>query len=294
MISQMNNHIINTRPTIAIKGGLMILIICDFIGTFEKLAKKVKHNVKILLENTLKAYHGWFLAMFLRYLKNYKETVKYLKEKATSDPNYFNGVRTESQMRKFIMDQVNKIIKGDRVEVGKYEEEIIKLRPFLLDFAKFKYCGQDLDKAEDLTQDTIIKALRNQHKYDPSKAKLITWCSKIMHNLTIDNWRKENKVQKRMASMVRIGLEGDSLPEEFNIYLDANEPSPESTMDAELIKNALSNLEGKGSDMLRMRAKGYTYEEIAKHHNCPDGTVKGNINRARTRLMEQLKVLQVA
>lgn len=254
---------------------------------------RMNKDVKILFEKTLKAYHNWFLATFLRHLKHYKEAIKILKKKVDTDPHYFDGINTESQMRKFLLDRINAHIKGENLEKGKYEDRIIALRPYLVDFARFKYCGQDQVKAEDLAQDTILKALRFQDKFDESKAKLATWCTTIMHNTSIDQWRKQ---KTRVQGVVRIhnGFEAGGWGEEYNKYLDSREPTADEHMDAELIANALKNLTGIGSDMLRMRAAGYTYDEIAEKLNKPLGTIKGNIHRARGKLMEQLKELQVA
>ncbi|MDQ0225762.1 RNA polymerase sigma factor [Metabacillus niabensis] len=48
---------------------------------------------------------------------------------------------------------------------------------------------RDYQQAEDLTQETFIKAFRNQHQFE-RKSSVKTWLYSIAHNVTKDYFRK--------------------------------------------------------------------------------------------------------
>ncbi|MFJ8236381.1 RNA polymerase sigma factor [Ureibacillus sp. NPDC094379] len=53
---------------------------------------------------------------------------------------------------------------------------------------------RDYQQAEDLTQETFIKAYRHQHQFE-HKSSVKTWLFSIAHNVTIDYFRKKHPLQ---------------------------------------------------------------------------------------------------
>ena len=54
---------------------------------------------------------------------------------------------------------------------------------------------RDPSEAEDVAQDTFLKVWRNIRRYDPERARLETWVSKIAVNASYDRLRKRREAQ---------------------------------------------------------------------------------------------------
>ena len=121
--------------------------------------------------------------------------------------------------------------------------------------------------AQDLTQETILKALINRSKYN-DKGKLLNWLFTLMHNQFVNDFRR-NKLRKSIMI----------LSEDIK-YL---EPSHSVNTDSLAIVNEVSTvLESiKYNDILQMYMDGYLYREIAERFNLPMGTIKSHIHKAR-------------
>lgn len=142
------------------------------------------------------------------------------------------------------------------------------------------------DDAQDLLQETYYKAYKNYQQFEKgtnSKA----WLYMILKNTFINNYRK----LKREPAKVNY----DEMDEHNkNIKLDG-------TMDNNLeldfykdlldddLSDALTKLPTKMREVfLLYDLEGYTYEEIAEIGDCPIGTVRSRLHRARYLLKENL------
>lgn len=126
--------------------------------------------------------------------------------------------------------------------------------------------------AEDITQDTMIKAIERIKQYNSKKAKLSTWLIQIGTNLWIDEKRKEDRV-KKFRNQHQLEWELRHQPSEDWLTVTA----------------ALENL--KDTHRIPVILKhyyGYSYEEIAKICRVPNGTVKSRLNIGLKRLREEL------
>ena len=140
--------------------------------------------------------------------------------------------------------------------------------------------------AEDLVQDTLVKAFRFSDKFEPG-TNLRAWLSTILHN----TWRN------RVRDAGREAVEVDSTRlEEAEAAADGSSASetPEqlllrNTLDGDL-RAALDDLPAVFRQAVWMRdVEEFSYAEIAKMLDVPIGTVMSRISRGRRLLLDQLR-----
>jgi RNA polymerase sigma-70 factor (ECF subfamily) len=136
------------------------------------------------------------------------------------------------------------------------------------------------EDAEDLVQDTFLKALVHENKFDPT-SNLRAWVFTIMKNTFINKYRKELK-QKTFVDTTR---------ELF--YLNNSSRSetagPESQYNYNEINKVMRNMKEEQRIPFQMHFEGYKYMEIADALNLSIGTVKSRIFFTRKKMMEYLK-----
>lgn len=150
------------------------------------------------------------------------------------------------------------------------------------------------EQAEDLSQETFIKALNALDSYRP-EYKFSSWIFKIANNAAID--------QLRRRELDTLSLEGSphaETPEAVQataLQIGARQESPLDTVEAlELggeIEVAIDQLRPEYRSCILLRhVEGYAYEEIAEILDLPLGTVKTYIHRARHELRAALSHLR--
>ncbi|WPR74725.1 RNA polymerase sigma factor [Algoriphagus sp. NG3] len=149
------------------------------------------------------------------------------------------------------------------------------LKPFALKLTK------DLDDANDLLQDTMVKAYTNQDKFAEG-TNLKAWLYTIMKNTFITNYQK----MVRRATFVDTT---DNLH-----YLNSREAVIENSaygdFTMEDIYAAINRLDEVFSTPFLLYYRGFKYHEIAERLSIPIGTVKNRIHIARKYLKEDLIV----
>jgi RNA polymerase sigma-70 factor (ECF subfamily) len=138
---------------------------------------------------------------------------------------------------------------------------------------------RDGDAARDLVQDTYLKALRAQARFEPG-TNLKAWLYTILHN----TWRN----RRRDGARSRVAFDSDTVDAAF----DAGRPgvvertTPESillagVLDADL-RAALDRLPEAFREAVWLRdVEDLTYQEIADVLSVPIGTVMSRISRGR-------------
>ncbi|RME93432.1 MAG: RNA polymerase sigma factor [Bacteroidetes bacterium] len=137
---------------------------------------------------------------------------------------------------------------------------------------------KDRNDAEDLYQDTMYKALRYQHQYQP-KTNLLAWLMTIMRNTFINDWRKRRRAQQAG----NMEIPGVTLAQKSVVRNGG-----ESQMTVGEITHALQHLDEGLRKPFLMAFRGYKYEEIAQEMELPLGTIKSRIHQARKVLRRQL------
>lgn len=140
----------------------------------------------------------------------------------------------------------------------------------------YRMCG-DADLAEDLMQETFVRAMQASRTYRPT-ARLSTWLFSIASNLMRDHWRRQ----------ARRGVAAS--------FDDLSLAAPDRTEEAALralgrqgVRAALLQLPPQQRAALVLRYyHDLSYEEIAQALACPVGTVRSRIHNGLQRLDELL------
>jgi len=133
--------------------------------------------------------------------------------------------------------------------------------------------------AEDLLQETTLKALDNKDKY-VDNANFKGWVLTIMRNIFINNYRKE------LRSQVILDHTGDLV--KYNVSGSSRWENPEETITLKEIKFIINSLNDDLKTPFSMYLDGYRYNEISDKLALPLGTVKSRIFFARRELQRNL------
>ncbi len=138
----------------------------------------------------------------------------------------------------------------------------------------------DKEEADDLLQETSLKALDNEEKYTPD-TNFKGWMYTIMRNIFINNYRKTVRDQTFVDQTDN--LYHLSLPQ------DSGFESTEGNYDLKEIRKIVNSLPKEYRVPFSMYVSGFKYREIAVKLALPIGTVKSRIYFTRQRLQKELK-----
>jgi len=153
------------------------------------------------------------------------------------------------------------------------------LRGFAITFTK------NLEDANDLVQDTFLKAIRYANMYQEG-TNLRGWLYTIMRNTFINDYRKRSK-HNSVIDTVDEFLPHQLMKGAINNKGDAN-------FVGEDINKALRKLAPEYLIPFTKYFEGYKYYEIAAELEIPIGTVKTRIHEARKLLKRNLKIYNPA
>ena len=147
------------------------------------------------------------------------------------------------------------------------------LKPFAMKLTR------DYEEANDLLQDTLLKAFTNRDKYTEG-TNLKAWLYTIMKNTFITNYQR----------MVRKNTFIDTTDNLHFINSMESSTNNEaiSTFAMNDINNAVGSLEDAYKTPFMMHFRGFKYHEIAEKLEIPIGTVKNRIHIARKELKDRL------
>ncbi len=147
------------------------------------------------------------------------------------------------------------------------------------------------ERAEDLTQETFVKALNALESYRPDY-KFSSWIFKIANNAAIDHLRRK-ELETLSIDGAPDADSADTARESALQLRDAGE-SPLDELEARELGSAIERAIGQlrpeyRSCIILRHVEGYPYEEIAELLELPLGTVKTYIHRARNELKQVLE-----
>ncbi len=146
--------------------------------------------------------------------------------------------------------------------------------PSLRAFA-ISLCG-NVDRADDLVQETLLRAIANVDSFQPG-TNMPAWLFTILRNLFRSDYRKRRREVEDAD-----GHHADSLK---------SHPEQPGRIEFEEFRAALSKLpEDQREALLLVGASGFSYEEAATICDCAVGTIKSRVNRARNRLTALLSI----
>ena len=133
-----------------------------------------------------------------------------------------------------------------------------------------------VDRADDLVQDTLLRALANIHRFERG-TNLNAWLFTILRNLFHSEYRKRRR---------EVEDPDGSYAARLTVH-----PEQGSRLDFEDFRAALAHLPADQREaLLLIGASGFSYEEAAQICECAVGTIKSRVNRARTRLADLLAI----
>ncbi len=141
-------------------------------------------------------------------------------------------------------------------------------------------------EAEDLVQESFVRAFRFFHRYDDS-LPFTSWLYRIMTNVHIDTVRKKTRL--KLVSLDNSSSEN---------YRTWEIPDETSMADAQLLESTLEGPLQMGLRSLNPEfrtavvladVEGLSYEEIAEIMNTSIGTVRSRIHRGRKQLRQYLE-----
>lgn len=178
---------------------------------------------------------------------------------------------------------VARVQRGDRqafdLLVLKYQRKIMRLLSRMI---------RDPAEIEDVAQEAFIKAYRALPQFRGESA-FYTWLYRIAIN-TARNWLATNK-RRPSNSFVHENEDGETFDESDNLT-DSSTPESElaSRQIAETVNKAIEDLPEELRNAIVMREiDGMSYEDIAQSMNCPIGTVRSRIFRAREAIATRLR-----
>ncbi|MDP6034111.1 MAG: sigma-70 family RNA polymerase sigma factor [Candidatus Marinimicrobia bacterium] len=189
----------------------------------------------------------------------------------------------DNQIRYTDEELIARFQKGDEQA---YTELVIRYRDKLMTFV-FRFVN-DMEQAEDIIQDTMLKLYTHKHYYR-NIAKFSTWIYTIAGNLAKTELRK--KKTRKVTNISQMG------PEDRDYELPSVAPETDEVVQSEYIEKkiqaAIQNLPLHFRTVTILRdIQELSYEEISKIVEVPLGTVKSRINRARLQLQNELKNLK--
>ncbi len=137
----------------------------------------------------------------------------------------------------------------------------------------------DPERADDLLQETMLKALTYRDKYRQN-TNFKAWIYTIMKNTFINDYRRNVKTRNTF----------DSSNNDFHLLFSKDKvyPSPDSFYSTKEIHNSIDSLEEEYRVPFTMFLDGYKYKEIADELDLPLGTVKSRIFFTRKKLEKSL------
>jgi len=153
-------------------------------------------------------------------------------------------------------------------------DDILRTVPSLRAFAVS--LSGNVDRADDLVQETLLRALANIDSFRPG-TNLSAWLFTILRNQFRSEYRKRRREVEDADGKYaeRLKVQPEQLGKiEFNELRAALAQLPDDQREA----------------LVLVGASGFSYEEAAEICGCAVGTIKSRVNRARNRLADLMSM----
>jgi RNA polymerase sigma-70 factor (ECF subfamily) len=142
------------------------------------------------------------------------------------------------------------------------ENEIPRLRRYA------RALTRDTIRADDLVQETLARALRKEHLWQPG-TDLRAWLFTMMHNLNV------NEVRRAVRDQTSVDIDDCS-----RILVATADPTGSRQLNE--LDRAIARLpEDQRQIILLVGLEGMSYEDVAAILNIPIGTVRSRLSRGR-------------
>jgi len=169
---------------------------------------------------------------------------------------------------------------GDEV----YEDTVLPHLAFLR--ARALGMTRNKEEAEDLVQETLLKALRYYHQYRPG-TNARAWLARILKNTVISAWRSRGGSSQRVMTTL------DDAPDLTAKDTPSDPVDPFHALrlreQGAAVETVFQGVPERYRDTLRLHFSGLSYREIAERLGVPLGTVMSRLHRARRHAMRLLR-----
>ena len=157
------------------------------------------------------------------------------------------------------------------------QNQVLGAVPSLRAFA-ISLCG-NIDRADDLVQETLLRALTYIDLFEPG-TNLLAWLITILRNIYLSEYRKRRRemedVDQRYAGTLK------------------SHPEQTGRIEFEELRQGLAKLPAEQREaLILVGASGFSYDEAGAICGCPAGTVKSRVSRARARLADLLTIASI-
>ena len=151
---------------------------------------------------------------------------------------------------------------------------------------------RDVDLVEDIAQETFIRAYRALEQFR-GEAQFYTW----LYRIAVNTAKKALMDLKRNPTVSENAYKSDDDDETSRVENELTSPeTPEAVLAskeiANIINQAMQDLPEELREAITLREiEGLSYEEISEAMNCPIGTVRSRIFRAREAISAKVRPL---
>jgi RNA polymerase sigma-70 factor, ECF subfamily len=137
----------------------------------------------------------------------------------------------------------------------------------------------DAQAAEEVVQDTLLRAWRSADRYDPDRGPVAAWLFAIARNLVIDHERRRESRPVTVALQTAVPEPGGEI---------------ERMLETWQVADALAGLSAPHREViLTCHYRGHTIAEAASMLGVPDGTIKSRLYYALRALRLRLEEMGV-
>jgi RNA polymerase sigma-70 factor, ECF subfamily len=125
-------------------------------------------------------------------------------------------------------------------------------------------------RADDMVQDALLAAWRHRDQFEPG-TNLRAWLSRILRNTFYSSCRKQARAVEDLDDKLMLAM--------------PQQPSQEYAIGLRQLGSAIAALPASQRDALALiGVDGLAYEEAAIRLDCPVGSIKSRVSRARQAL----------
>ena len=152
-------------------------------------------------------------------------------------------------------------------------DDIVPYLPHLRAFARM--LAQDPTLADDLVQETVVRALSHAHQFQPG-TNLKAWLTTILRNAYFTEKRSQGRIAQLDAEVAHESTTVSG-GQEWHLRM----------RDFEGAFNTLPSVQREA--LVLVGASGFSYEQAAEMAGCAIGTMKSRVSRARLQLQNLLE-----
>ncbi len=166
-------------------------------------------------------------------------------------------------------------------DVAAFEELVESYQKKMFNLA-YRIVGNP-DDAADMVQEALIRIFRSIVKFK-EQSSFSTWIYRITTNVCLDELRRRKSKKEFSLDQEIHGEEGD-----MQRQIKSDDILPDAAAEREelrgVVNDAINSLPEDQRIVISLRdIQGLSYNEISQVLDCPEGTVKSRINRARNAL----------